>query len=113
MVRILCITGAAALVASTGAAALDLTLERAVEMAIASHRTVETAHLSVQGEALSLSTAESAFDLTVVPTGTVGRIRSNAFSTTKGLNICDGVHVSQRFQTGTVLWLPASYNRPS
>ena len=111
MVRILCITGAAALVASTGAAALDLTLERAVEMAIASHRTVETAQLSVQGEALSLSTAKSAFDLRVVPTGTVGRIGSNAFTTAEGINSSVGVQVSKRFETGTVLALGPSYNR--
>src|SRR5258708_21116198 len=111
MVRILCITGAAALVASTGAAALDLTLERAVEMAIAGHRSVETAQRSVQGEALSLSTAKSAFDLRVVPTGTVGRIGSNAFTTAEGINSSVGVQVSKRFETGTVLALGPSYNR--
>lgn len=92
-------------------ASLDLTLERAVELALANHRIIQSAEFALRGEALGLQTAQSAFELKIIPTGTLGRIGSNAFTTTTGYNSSVGVQVSRRFETGTLVSLGPSYNR--
>jgi len=111
VVRAGALLAASALALPASAAPLDLTLESAIEIAVVRHRTIEAAGLSLQGEALSVATAQSVFDLKVIPTGTVGRIGSNAFSAAEGINSSVGVQVSKRFETGTVLALGPSYNR--
>ena len=109
--RIAALAASALAPAVSAGAALELTLERAVETALASHRTIQTADFGVRGERLSVETAQSAFELKIVPTGTLGRIGSNALTTTTGYNSSVGVQVSRRFETGTVLAMGPSLNR--
>jgi outer membrane protein TolC len=101
-----------ALLASTGALALDVTLERAVEATLTGQRALRTAHYSVQGEQLGMQTARSAFDLKILPTGSLGRISDSAVTTTTGYNGSVGVQFSKTFEsTGTQIALGPSYNR--
>ncbi len=103
---------AAALASAAGAAApLDLTLERAVVMALANQRTLRNAEYALRGNELGVATARSDFELKVVPTGTVGRIGDNALTTTTGFNGSVGIQLSRRFETGTVIAAGPSYNR--
>jgi len=100
------------LAASTGAGALDVTLERAVETTLTGQRALRTAQYSVQGEQLGMQTARSAFDLKILPTGSLGRISDSAVTTTTGYNGSVGVQFSKSFEsTGTQIALGPSYNR--
>lgn len=100
------------LAASTGASALDVTLERAVETTLTGQRALRTAQYSVQGEQLGMQTARSAFDLKILPTGSLGRISDNTVTTTTGYNGSVGVQFSKSFEsTGTQIALGPSYNR--
>jgi len=100
------------LAASTGASALDVTLERAVETTLTGQRALRTAQYSVQGEQLGMQTARSAFDLKILPTGSLGRISDSAVTTTTGYNGSVGVQFSKSFEsTGTQIALGPSYNR--
>ena len=100
------------LAASTGAGALDVTLERAVETTLTGQRSLRTAQYSVQGEQLGMQTARSAFDLKILPTGSLGRISDSAVTTTTGYNGSVGVQFSKSFEsTGTQIALGPSYNR--
>lgn len=102
---------AAVALVMTPARALDLTLEGAVAIATSSHRTIQSGVRAVEGERLSVETAESAFDLKIVPTGTLGRIGSNAITDASGFNSSAGVLLSRRFETGTVLSMGPTFNR--
>ena len=100
------------LAASTGAGALDVTLERAVETTLTGQRALRTAQYSVQGEQLGMQTARSAFDLKILPTGSLGRISDSTVTTTTGYNGSVGVQFSKSFEsTGTQIALGPSYNR--
>jgi len=111
--RLLALSAALAGLAPAAAAALDITLERAVEITLASQRSLKIAGYSAQSERLGMETAKSAFDLKIVPTGSVGRIGESALSTTTaGYNGSVGIQFSRRFeQTGTEVSLGPSYNR--
>jgi outer membrane protein TolC len=94
------------------AAALEVTLERAVETTLSGQRSLRTAAFSVEGEQLGLATARTAFDLKILPTGSVGRIGDSALTTTTGYNGSIGVQFSKVFEgTGTQISLGPSYNR--
>jgi len=100
------------LAASTAASALDVTLERAVETTLTGQRALRTAQYSVQGEQLGMQTARSAFDLKILPTGSLGRISDSTVTTTTGYNGSVGVQFSKSFEsTGTQIALGPSYNR--
>jgi outer membrane protein TolC len=90
---------------------LELTLGKAVELAVARNRAILAAEAASRGESLSVATAESAFDLKLVPSTTIGRIGTSALTTTTGYNSTVGLQVSRRFETGTVLTMGPSYNR--
>jgi outer membrane protein len=98
--------------AAAGAQAVDLTLESAVETTLAGQRTLKSTGYSVEGERLSLATARSAFDLKILPTGSIGRIENSALTTASGYNGSVGVQFFRKFEsTGTELSIGPSYNR--
>jgi len=81
-------------------------------MALANQRAIRTAQFALQGEELGRSTAQSAFELKIVPTGTVGRLGTSGLTTATGYNSSVGVQVSRRLETtGTLISLGPSYNR--
>jgi outer membrane protein len=96
---------------ASGAHALELTLDRAVEIATANHRSIQSVQGSVEGDRLSVETAQSAFDLKILPTGTLGRIGSNAITDASGFNSSAGVLLSRRFETGTQVSMGPTFNR--
>ena len=102
----------ATLAAASVATAADLTLERAVDITLASQRALRSAGYGVEGEKLAVATARSAFDLKIVPTGSIGRIGDSAATNAGAYNGSVGVQFSRRFEaTGTELSLGPSYNR--
>ena len=110
MTRIL--AAALAFFASTGALALEVTLERAVETTLTGQRALRSAQFAAQGEQLGVQTARSAFDLKILPTGSVGHINDSAVTTATGNNSSIGVQFSKSFEsTGTQISLGPSYNR--
>jgi outer membrane protein TolC len=108
----LTLIAAAVGLAPAAAAALDVTLERAVETTLVGQRGLRSAQFASQGEQLGVQTARSAFDLKILPTGSVGRISDTAVTTTTGYNGSIGVQFSKSFEsTGTQIALGPSYNR--
>jgi hypothetical protein len=104
--------GRARIFASTGALALEVTLERAVETTLTGQRALRSAQFAAQGEQLGVQTARSAFDLKILPTGSVGHINDSAVTTATGNNSSIGVQFSKSFEsTGTQISLGPSYNR--
>jgi adhesin transport system outer membrane protein len=101
-----------AALAATSAQALDLTLQGAVEATLAGQRALRSTGYALEGEQLSLATARSAFDLKILPTGSIGRIESSALTTTTGYNGSVGVQLFRKFEsTGTEVSIGPSYNR--
>ena len=105
------IVSAVALLAQTAANASILTLERAIELALSNHRIVQSAEAQVRSESFALETARSAFELKLAPATSIGRIGTNALTSTTGYNGSVGVQVSQLFETGTLISVGPSYNR--
>ena len=93
------------------AAPLELTLERAVQIALYANPGVVDATLAHEGSGIALETSRSEFDFRIVPTTTIGRIGSNALTSATGVNAAVGVQVARRFETGTVLAMGPSFNR--
>ena len=103
---------AACALASAGAQALEVTLDNAVATTLASQRGLKSAQFAAQGEQLGVETARSAFDLKILPTGSVGRLGDNSVTGATGYNGSVGVQVSKVFEaTGTQIALGPSYNR--
>jgi outer membrane protein TolC len=112
-IRRLACAGLAALFWAPPVFALVVTKElRAVETTLSGQRGLRSAQFAAQGEQLGVQTARSAFDLKILPTGSVGHINDSAVTTTTGNNSSVGVQFSKSFEsTGTQISLGPSYNR--
>ena len=102
-IRLLCV-GATGLWGATvqsadaiesGAGSPELTLERAVEIALTRNRSLAIATLGTHSASIAVETAESAFSLSAGPELSVNAVDGRRGATTLGLN------ASKRFVTGT------------
>jgi outer membrane protein TolC len=102
----------ATLAALCAAAAPDLSLEEAVERALAANRGLAAAHYAREGERLSVTAALSDFDFKIVPTSVLGRISgNNLFPGDSGQNASVGAQLRKKLDWGTELSVGPSWNR--
>ena len=90
----------------------ELSLPRAVEIALSANRNLAVSKLNYEGEKLGLDAARSEFELKLIPTTTLGSISSNAFAGGgTGTNNSIGVQVTKKLEAGTSLSVGPSWNR--
>lgn len=91
---------------------LELSLPRAVEIALSANRNLAISKLNYEGEERGLEAANSEFELKLVPTTSFGTIRSNAITPgTTGGNSTIGAQLTRKLEAGTVLSVGPSWNR--
>jgi outer membrane protein TolC len=91
---------------------IELSLTRAVEIALSANRNLAISRLSYESEELGLDAARAEFELKVVPTTMLGTLSSNAFApTATGINSSIGAQLAKKFETGTMLAIGPSWNR--
>ncbi len=100
-----------ALASARAEGAQELTLAQAVRIALQSNPQVVESSLAHEASGIGLETSRSDFDFRIVPTTTLARIGSNAFTSSTGVNSSVGLQVARRFETGTVVSIGPSFNR--
>jgi outer membrane protein len=101
-------------VASPAAAAnsIEISLPRAVAIALVANRNLAVSRLNLKSEEQGLEAAKSEFELKIVPTTTFGSISTNAFTTGgTGVNNSIGAQLTKKLESGTVVSFGPSWNR--
>lgn len=91
---------------------IELSLPRAVEMALTANRNLVVSKINYQSEERGLDAANAEFALKIVPTTTFGTINNNALTpAATGGNNSIGAQLTKKFETGTSIAFGPSWNR--
>jgi len=91
---------------------LELSLRRALEIALAANRNLTISRLSYEGEERGLDAARAEFELKVVPTTTFGTLSNNALApNATGNNSSIGAQLTKKLEAGTTVSIGPSWNR--
>lgn len=91
---------------------VELSLPRAVEIALSANRNLAISRIGYESEERGLDAARAEFELKLVPTTTFGTLTNSAFATTAtGTNSSIGAQLTKKFDTGTTLAIGPSWNR--
>ena len=91
---------------------VELSLRRAVEIALSANRNLALSRLSYESEQLGLDAAKAEFELKVVPTTMLGTLSSNTFApAATGNNSSIGAQLTKKLEIGTMLGVGPSWNR--
>ena len=91
---------------------VELSLTRAIEIALSANRNLTISKLGYEGEALGLDAARAEFELKIVPTTTLGTISRNALApAATGNNSSIGAQLTRKLEVGTLLSIGPSWNR--
>ncbi len=91
-----------------GASRISLTLEQAINLALKANRTLLTSRYALESQKFSLKSAQSEFELKIVPGTTVGVSGSDS-ETKESVGL--GVGLQKKFEVGTSLSVEPSINK--
>ncbi len=91
---------------------VELSLPRAMEIALAANRNLAMSRLGYESEERGLEAARAEFELKIVPTTMFGTLSNNALAPyATGNNSSIGAQLAKKFEAGTLVSVGPSWNR--